>query len=114
MDVCQETPEQTHQRLLRVLAAAEFLVYPGLYGYHEYPRAEFPAALIAEVLAFVRDEDVWSVLGPAPPAVREPLRLFAFHFAAGLDNSGFVGWLSGAGNCSCSPTIDTSGSQRSR
>jgi len=93
MDVSQETPEQTHQRLLRVLAAAEFLVYPGLYGYHEYPRAEFPAALIAEGLAVVRDDDVWSVLGPATPAVREPLRLFAFHFAKGLDNSGFVGWL---------------------
>src|SRR3989442_8680325 len=93
MDVSRETLEQTHQRLLRVLAAAEFLVYPGLYGYHEYPRAEFPAALIAEALAFVRDEDVWSVLGPATPAVREPLRLFAFHFAAGLDNSRVVRWL---------------------
>ena len=93
MDVSRETPELTHQRLLRVLAAAEFQVYPGPYGYREYPLAEFPADLAAEALAFVRDAEVWSVLGPATPDVREPLRLFAFHFPPGVDNSGFVGWL---------------------
>ena len=93
MDVSRETPDLTHQRLLGVLAAAEFQVYPGAYGYREYPVAEFPADLAAEALAFVRDAEVWSVLGPAAPDVREPLRLFAFHFPPAADNSGFVGWL---------------------
>jgi hypothetical protein len=41
----------------------------------------------------VRDAEVWSVLGPVAPDVREPLRLFTFHFPAAVDNSGFVGWL---------------------
>lgn len=93
MHVSLETPDQTDQRLTRVIAAAELRVYPGLYGYREFPLATFPAALAAHALAFVRDEQVWSVLGPATPDVLEPLRVFCFHFPLELDNSGFVGWL---------------------
>jgi hypothetical protein len=55
--------------------------------------ASFPASQLPEALAFVRDEDAWSVLAPAETGAREPIGVFVFHFPPGLDNSGFVGWL---------------------
>jgi len=89
MHVSQETPAQTHHRLLGVLARAEFEVIEGTFPHTDYPCSVFPA----EAIAFVRDEDVWSVLAPAVAGAPEPLRLFAFHFPTDADNSGFVGWL---------------------
>jgi hypothetical protein len=54
---------------------------------------DFPAKEAPHGLAFVRDEEVWSVLKAAGPDAVEPFGLFSFHFRDGLDNSGFVGWL---------------------
>ena len=93
MYVSRETPEQTTTRLLRVLAQAEWRVLNGSFAFREWPARRLPAERAADALALVRDEDVWSVLGPAGPEDAEPLLLFSFHFPPGLDNSGFVGWL---------------------
>jgi hypothetical protein len=44
----------------------------------------------------VRDEDLWSALVPLVQEPNEPVErfgMFSFHFPAGVDNSGFVGWL---------------------
>jgi hypothetical protein len=91
--VSHEAPNETHLRLLLVLAQAEFRVYQGAFAYTEYPATQFPLQQAALALAFVRDEQVWSVLEPATSAALEPLQVFAFHFPPDLDNSGFVGWL---------------------
>jgi hypothetical protein len=36
---------------------------------------------------------VWSQLVPCDDPAEELFGLFRFHFPAGVDNSGFVGWL---------------------
>lgn len=63
------------------------------FAFEEYPCDQFPFSEVSKALAFVRDEEVWSVLTRAGPAATEPFGLFSFHFVEGLDNSGFVGWL---------------------
>jgi hypothetical protein len=93
MHVRREISAQTHDRLLCVLAQAELSLYPGVFTQIECPVATFPIERIGEALAFVRDEDGWSALVPADLSATEPVRIFAFHFPPGLDNSGFVGWL---------------------
>ncbi len=93
MYVSKETPEQTQSRLIRVLAASEFVVYDKPYAFVETTVDEFPAQLLPTALAFVRDEDVWSALVPSTDLADERFILFGFHFTPGLDNSGFVGWL---------------------
>jgi hypothetical protein len=93
MHVSQETPAQIHARLLKVVAAAEFRVLDGVFAFSEHPVETFPGARTRDALAFVRDEDVWSVLEPARGEEGEPIGVFSFHFPPGLDNSGFVGWL---------------------
>ena len=93
MHVSNETPEQTNTRLHRVIAEAELAIFPGLYAFQEVSVTAFPSEHISEALAFVRDEDVWSILAPANNSSQEKFVLFSFHFTPGLDNSGFVGWL---------------------
>ncbi|MBW3567345.1 MAG: hypothetical protein KY410_05190, partial [Proteobacteria bacterium] len=61
--------------------------------FEEFPLDAFPAARTVDALAIVRDEHVWSLLVPAQDNAVERFGLFSFHFAPGLDNSGFVGWL---------------------
>ncbi|MGH2599296.1 MAG: DUF6196 family protein [Dehalococcoidia bacterium] len=94
VSVSVETPEQTEDRLRHVLAAAEFVVHEGIWVFEETPLSE-PPRLSDRVLAVVRDAESWSALAPAgdDPADRERFGLFSFHFPAGVDNSGFVGWL---------------------
>jgi hypothetical protein len=93
MYISHETSAQTNARLGQVISEAELVVYERPYAFIESNVASFPQDLIAEALAFVRDEDVWSALVPASKAEQEQIVLFSFHFPAGLDNSGFVGWL---------------------
>lgn len=99
MDVTPETPEQTRERLLRVMAHARADVLPGDYTFAEFPVAQFPghlaSTLASGALALVRDEAVWSALLPAStqtPA-EDRYAVVCFHFAANIPNSGFVGWL---------------------
>lgn len=93
MHVRHETAAQIHHRLTRVIAAAEVRVLKGIYAYTEYPASAFPADRAGVALAFVRDDEVWSVLGPARGDEPELLGMMAFHFPPNVDNSGFVGWL---------------------
>ncbi len=93
MYVSQETPQQTDKRLQAVIAAAGLVWHEGVYAFEEHPADHFPLDDVREALAFIRDEDVWSVLKRAGANATEPFGLFSFHFPDGLDNSGFVGWL---------------------
>lgn len=89
----RETPPQTNSRLLRVIAATEVTHYDEPLVFVETPRGSSPT--IGETtLALVRDDEVWSSLRPADDENSgERFALIRFHFPAGLDNSGFVGWL---------------------
>jgi len=99
MDITPETPEQAHQRLLRVMAHARVDVLPCDYTFAEFPAAQFPAdlasSLASNALALVRDQAVWSALVPASAQTKEEDRytVVCFHFAPDIPNSGFVGWL---------------------
>jgi len=93
MHVSHESPEQTQARLRKVIAQAQLKVFPDLHAFYEVPVADFPTHRVKDALAFVRDEEVWSILAPATPAATESFVLFSFHFPPELDNSGFVGWL---------------------
>ncbi|RKS75560.1 hypothetical protein CLV35_2030 [Motilibacter peucedani] len=96
VSISRETPEQTHARLRSVLARAEMTVFDGVWSFAETPLDE-PPQLSAATLAVVRDEDSWSALvrDDVQDAGRERFGLVSFHFPAGVDNSGFVGWLAG-------------------
>jgi hypothetical protein len=90
-----ESAEQIEERLLAVISEAEFVVHDGAWWFEE---SDVPPVLTPEVLAVVRDEEVWSRLVPVPadgaaaPGA-ERFGLFSFHFPNAADNSGFVGWL---------------------
>src|ERR671919_400582 len=92
--ISRETPEQTNERLLEVIAAATFRVYDDAYVFEEAPlRGPIPP-LDDRTLALVRDDRVWSRLVPAAlDHGVEQFGLLRFHFPEGVDNSGFVGWL---------------------
>ncbi|MEU1663925.1 DUF6196 family protein [Streptomyces sparsogenes] len=92
VSISYETPQETRTRLRRVLAEAAFEVLAGQWAYHEYPAGPIPQPS-ANALALVRDEESWSVLEPARGDEAEVFGVFAFHFPAAADNSGFVGWL---------------------
>lgn len=93
--VSRESLEQTDTRLRRVIGRAEMVRHPGAYTFYEFPLNEFPVEHAPTALAFVRDENVWSVLETADraPVTCERFALFSFHFEENYDNSGFVGWL---------------------
>lgn len=93
MHVSHETADQIRTRLLGVLGRAELTVLEGTYAFVEHRSAAVPVIGAERALALVRDDDVWSVLQPASTQDAEPLRVFVFHFPAGADNSGFIGWL---------------------
>jgi len=92
VSISVETTEQTGLRLRRVISEAEFVVQHGSWYFEE---SKEPPTLTREVLAVVRDEDVWSSLVPASSdkTGTERFGLFSFHFPTAADNSGFVGWL---------------------
>lgn len=92
VSISYETPQEIRTRLRRVLAEATFKVLSGHWAYHEHPAGPIPQ-LSADALALVRDEESWSVLEPARGGEAEVFGVFAFHFPAASDNSGFVGWL---------------------
>ena len=94
VSISQETPEQTERRLLEVIASATLVTFEGEWTFQEAPLNQ-PPELTPQLLAVVRDEFSWSWLTATTPDTAEDERfaLFSFHFAEGLDNSGFVGWL---------------------
>ncbi|RQZ39717.1 DUF6196 family protein [Burkholderia sp. Bp9099] len=93
VDISRETVEQTERRLRRVITEARLRIYSGTYTFIEFPLDQFPSAVRADALALVRDDNVWSQLVPSDGSHKEQFGIFRFHFPAGADNSGFVGWL---------------------
>lgn len=93
MYISRETEEETTQRLLRVIAEAELKTYEEVYVFEEFPLDDLLNRLKPKALALVRDDKVWSQLIRAEEANGEQFKIFSFHFAENLDNSGFVGWL---------------------
>jgi hypothetical protein len=88
----QETPEQAEARLLQVIASAQLQVLESVYAFEELPAGHPPNPA---ALACVRDGEVWSQLVPVSSGSTSQgaFKMFSFHFAEGLDASGFVGWL---------------------
>lgn len=93
MHVSHETAIQTQDRLRKVIAEAELVVYERPYVFEEVSVDRFPTHHLGGALAFVRDEEVWSALVPQRQQQQEAFSIFSFHFPTNLDNSGFVGWL---------------------
>jgi Family of unknown function (DUF6196) len=101
MYISTETDSQTEQRLRHVIRTAKWKVFENDYCFKEIPVGVFQWE--ANALAAVGDGEVWSFLVPAagPDTAgqdtagpdTENFKVFSFHFEAGLDNSGFVGWL---------------------
>ena len=94
MHVSHESTDQARARLLGVLGRAELQILEGTYAFAEHRSTAIPLPM-ERALALVRDDDMWSVLQPASAGHGERLRVFVFHFPAGIDNSGFIGWLAG-------------------
>ncbi len=93
MDVTLESEEQTRDRLLLVLAAAEVRWLAGEYSFKEVHAPEQVLGDLTEALAIVRDDAQWSILKRAETGDPEKFYIFSCHFSAGIPNSGFVGWL---------------------
>jgi hypothetical protein len=93
MYISQETPEQTKNRLLKVIAEADFKVFEDFYAFEEFSTADLSRRIRADALALVRDDEMWSQLAPSQDKSKELFFIFSFHFVEDSDNSGFVGWL---------------------
>jgi hypothetical protein len=93
VNVSREPPQQTRDRLERVIKLSRLEVYDGPWAFQEFPLTDFPAAVRPDAVALVRDDSVWSQLVPCDDPAEDLFGLFCFHFPAGADNSGFVGWL---------------------
>lgn len=93
VSISHETDEQVEQRLRQVIKKARLHVYPGTWAFQEFPLDRFTESARSDALALVRDDAVWSQLVPDDDPSAELFGLFRFHFPAGVDNSGFVGWL---------------------
>ena len=90
--VRRESPKEIHTRLRSVLARAQVERLPGAWCFAE-SRAE-ATTLDPRALALIRDGAVVSQVVPTRvPASAERFAVFAIHFPAHEDNSGFVGWL---------------------
>lgn len=89
VDISHETPAATEARLAQVIRLAKLTIYDAPHGFLEMPLAA--PVIPPGALALVRDDLVWSALVPRDTG--ETFFLWRFHFPAGVDNSGFVGWL---------------------
>jgi len=76
-----------------VIAKAELKIYEQPFIFDEFPLSDFRVQADPEAIAIVRDEQTCSQLVRWDRSDGELFRIFSFHFAEGLDNSGFVGWL---------------------
>jgi hypothetical protein len=88
----QETSEQMHHRLLKVIARSRFESLSQPYAWQAIPGSrQIPDG----ALAAVRDGHAWYALAPSEPDAKGTYRVFSFHFAEGTNASGFVAWLAG-------------------
>ena len=87
-----ESVEQMHKRLCSVIAAARFEALSQAYAWQQVSKSSrFPT----NALAIVRDGSTRYALTPVPPDATGAYRILVFHFAEGLNASGFVAWLAG-------------------
>ena len=93
VEISRETPTQTENRLLQVIAQSEFKIFAESYTFEEFPLDDFPNLARQDAIALVRDNEVWSQLVPYVDSTKELFKVFSFHFENCADNSGFVGWL---------------------
>ena len=93
VDISYETPTQTENRLLQVIAQSEFKIFSGSYAFEEFALDDFSTLARQDALALVRDNEVWSQLISCHDSTQELFKIFSFHFDDCADNSGFVGWL---------------------
>jgi Family of unknown function (DUF6196) len=93
VNISQETAHETESRLRRVIQQCRLAVFEGAYAFEEFPLADFAKRAKSDALALVRDDQVWSQLVIDKGTSPEPFAIWRFHFPAGADNSGFVGWL---------------------
>src|SRR5262249_56177719 len=85
-----ESAEQMHARLCRVIAGARLEVLSQPYAWEQVSE---PSRLPANALAVVRDGSAWYALTSVPANAKGAYRILVFHFAEGLNASGFVAWL---------------------
>src|SRR5438105_4110195 len=89
VSISREHSVATEKRLLSVLRRSSVTHLPEVWSF-----VRFDGALPADALAAVRDPDGWCALVPARDAREsEQFRLTSIVFPAGVDNSGFVGWM---------------------
>lgn len=93
MNISQETPQQTEKRILELLPQSDLKIYSGSYAFEDFGK-EVPIDVNSHTLALVLDDHSWSRLIPSDDPEKELYGVFRFHFPEGVDNSGFVGWLS--------------------
>lgn len=93
VNVSHEPWQETDRRLRALMPAVRLTVFDAAFHWAEFPLAAFAAAVRPDVLALVRDDELWSQLVPGEDPQGESFTLFRFHFPEDLDNSGFVGWL---------------------
>src|SRR5262249_60375906 len=78
-------------RLLRVIAQAQFDVFPADYIWQPMTNDQRPSR---DAIACVRDGEVWHEFVPAPASTSaERYRVVSFHFTEETDAAGFVAWL---------------------
>lgn len=93
VDISHGNPEEVETRLRRVITETRLVVYDKPRAFVEFPVDDFHSRADPAALALVRDEKVWGQLVQCDVGAAEPFALWRFHFSAGADNSGFVGWL---------------------
>ncbi|RKS10079.1 hypothetical protein DFP74_5831 [Nocardiopsis sp. Huas11] len=89
VSISRELPTESEARLRRVLRATDIEHLPGHWCFRRLTGAPPPDAL-----ATVRDADGWCALTPAEGEVAEPFGLTLSTFPPGIDNSGYIGWVS--------------------
>ena len=93
VDISIEAEAETDARLRGVMRQVDLKVLPRPYAFREFGLLAFPASADPTALAFVRDDSTWCQLVESDGSDAERFAIFCFHFPAGVDNSGFVGWL---------------------
>jgi hypothetical protein len=86
-----ESPNQSHQRLLKATAASRFLELPHDYGWVPLTPGQAPDAT---AIACVRDDDVWHQLSPVAELHQGPrMCVVSFHFPDHISSAGFIAWM---------------------
>lgn len=91
VSISHELPVESEARLRAVLRATDIEHLPGVWCFRRFTGAPPEGAV-----ATARDADGWCALVPAAGEVPEPFGLTLSTFPPGIDNSGYVGWLSTA------------------